>query len=83
MAELQRRRLGDHGPEVGAVGFGAMSFRASTSAEQRTNAHRVIDRAIELGVTLIDTADVYGPFVSEELVGEALRGRRDKVVLAT
>jgi aryl-alcohol dehydrogenase-like predicted oxidoreductase len=83
MTALPQRALGTQGLVVGSVGFGAMSFRSSTSTEDRTSAHRVIDRAVELGVTLFDTADVYGPFTSEEIVGDALRSRRDRVVIAT
>jgi aryl-alcohol dehydrogenase-like predicted oxidoreductase len=83
MSALPQRPLGTQGLVVGSVGFGAMSFRSSTSTEDRDDARRVIDRAVELGVTLFDTADVYGPFTSEEIVGDALRSRRDRVVIAT
>src|SRR3954462_13126660 len=82
MAELPRRRLGTQGLTAGAVAWGPMGSRASPSPDDRAEARRVLDRAVDLGVTLFDTADVYGPYVSEEIVGEALRGRRDRVGIA-
>jgi aryl-alcohol dehydrogenase-like predicted oxidoreductase len=71
--------------EVGRVGLGAMgmSVAYAGAGSDDEESIRTIHRAIELGVTLIDTAEVYGPYVNEELVGRALRGRRDDVVLAT
>ena len=84
MRAVQRRRLGSGGPEVGAIGLGCMpmnwGYFGGGSEEESI---RVIHRAIELGVTHLDTADVYGPFTNEETVGRGLRGRRDEVVLAT
>jgi aryl-alcohol dehydrogenase-like predicted oxidoreductase len=83
--DLPKRRLGNSGIEVGAVGLGCMGMSWAYSAAERDDARSIatIRRAIDLGVTLIDTADVYGPFTNEELVGRALEGRRDEVVLAT
>jgi len=76
-------RLGEDGPEVGRIGLGCMGMSwAYGSADEKT-AIEVIHRAIELGVTLLDTADVYGPYANEQLVGKALAGRRDRVVVAT
>jgi aryl-alcohol dehydrogenase-like predicted oxidoreductase len=71
--------------EVGRLGLGAMGMSVAYAGAGSDDAEsiRTIHRAIELGVTLIDTAEVYGPYVNEELVGRALRGRRDQVVLAT
>jgi len=71
--------------EVARIGLGAMGMSHGYSGAGSDDAEsiRTIHRAIELGVTLIDTAEVYGPYVNEELVGRALRGRRDQVVLAT
>ena len=71
--------------EVARIGLGAMGMSHGYTGAGSDDAEsiRTIHRAIELGVTLIDTAEVYGPFVNEELVGRALRGRRDQVVLAT
>jgi aryl-alcohol dehydrogenase-like predicted oxidoreductase len=70
---------------VGRIGLGAMGMSVAYVGAGFDDAEsiRTIHRAIDLGVTLIDTAEVYGPFVNEELVGRALQGRRDQVVLAT
>ena len=82
---MRRRRLGPDGTEVGAIGLGCMGMSWAYSSAERDDAESVavIHRAVDLGMTLIDTADVYGPFTNEELVGRALAGRRDQVVLAT
>jgi aryl-alcohol dehydrogenase-like predicted oxidoreductase len=82
---MPQRRLGASGFEVGAVGLGCMGMTWAYNTQSRDDARsaEVIHRAIDLGVTLIDTADVYGPFTNEEVVGRALAGRRDEVVLAT
>ncbi|MBB2947384.1 aryl-alcohol dehydrogenase-like predicted oxidoreductase [Actinoplanes lutulentus] len=71
--------------EVGRIGLGTMGMSHGYTGAGSDDAAsiRTIHRAIDLGVTLIDTAEVYGPYVNEELVGQALRGRRDQVVLAT
>lgn len=71
--------------DVGRIGLGAMGMSAAYSGAGSDDAEsiRTIQRAIDLGVTLIDTAEVYGPYTNEELVGRALEGRRDQVVLAT
>src|SRR4051812_26115750 len=85
MTSLPTRRLGSSDLQVGAVGLGCMgmtwAYGVADRDEQRSLA--TIHRAIELGVTLLDTADMYGPFTNEELVGRALEGRRDHVTLAT
>ncbi len=82
---MRRTTLGDGGPEVGAIGLGCMGMTHAYDPTGRDDATsiEVIHRAVDLGVTLIDTADVYGPFTNESLVGRALAGRRDEVVLAT
>jgi aryl-alcohol dehydrogenase-like predicted oxidoreductase len=82
---MDQRRLGSSDLRVGAIGLGCMGMSWGYSASERDDDRSVavIHRAIDLGVTLIDTADVYGPFINEELVGRALAGRRDEVVLAT
>jgi aryl-alcohol dehydrogenase-like predicted oxidoreductase len=79
------RSLGTSGPLVGPLGLGCMGMSWAYGETERDDATSVavIHRALELGVTLIDTADVYGPFTNEELVGRALSGRRDAAVLAT
>ncbi|WP_068187182.1 aldo/keto reductase [Mycobacterium sp. UM_CSW] len=71
--------------EVGRLGLGAMGMSVAYAGAGTDDAEsiRTIHRAIDLGVTLIDTAEVYGPYVNEELVARALQGRRDRVVLAT
>jgi aryl-alcohol dehydrogenase-like predicted oxidoreductase len=71
--------------EVGRIGLGAMgmSHAYSGAGSDDDESIRTIHRALDLGVTLLDTAEVYGPYVNEELVGKAIEGRRDEVVLAT
>ncbi len=81
---MHQRILGVSQLKVGAMGYGCMGLSwAYGSSEDENSAIQVIHRAIELGSTLIDTADVYGPFTNEELVGKALKGKRDQVTLAT
>lgn len=80
---LPQRTLGPDGPTVGAIGLGCMSFSPIYGGFDGTDPDEVIGRALDLGVTLLDTADIYGPFISEEVVGRAIAGRRDEVVLAT
>src|ERR1700754_3942540 len=71
--------------EVSRIGLGAMGMSHGYSGAGTDDAEsvRTVHRALELGVTLIDTAEIYGPYTNEELVGRALKGRRDQVVLAT
>src|SRR4051795_13756769 len=73
------------GRETGRIGLGCMGMTWAYGAAERDEAESIatIHRALELGVTLLDTADAYGPFTNEELVGRALAGRRDEAVLAT
>jgi aryl-alcohol dehydrogenase-like predicted oxidoreductase len=73
------------GRDTGRIGLGCMGMTWAYSAEDRdeTESIATIHRALELGVTLLDTADMYGPYTNEELVGRALAGRRDEAVLAT
>src|SRR5215210_5207240 len=83
---LPQRKLGSDGLKVSALGLGCMGMSQSYgSPEERDERESIatIHRAIELGVTFFDTAEVYGPFTNEELVGRALKGRRDTVVIAT
>ena len=79
---MKRRRLGKE-LTVSAVGLGCMGMSEFYGTGDERESIAVIHRAIELGVTLLDTADMYGPFTNETLVGRAIRDRRDKVVLAT
>jgi aryl-alcohol dehydrogenase-like predicted oxidoreductase len=80
---MQRRRLGNDGLEVSAIGLGCMGMSEFYGPSDDEQSSAVIHRALELGVNFLDTADMYGPFVNEELVGRAIAGRRDDVVLAT
>jgi aryl-alcohol dehydrogenase-like predicted oxidoreductase len=81
---MQTRKLGKNGPEVSAIGLGCMgmSFGYGPPKEKK-EMMALIRTAVERGVTLFDTAEVYGPFINEELVGEALAPLRDRVVIAT
>jgi aryl-alcohol dehydrogenase-like predicted oxidoreductase len=78
---MRTARLGDL--EVPRIGLGAWGMSGSYGAADEAESIRTIHRALELGVTLLDTAEFYGPFHNEELVGRAIKGRRDQVVLAT
>jgi aryl-alcohol dehydrogenase-like predicted oxidoreductase len=79
---MQTRTLGQ-GLEVSAMGLGCMGMSEFYGRADEDEAIRTIHRALELGVTFLDTADMYGPFTNEKLVGRAIAGRRDDVVLAT
>ena len=81
---MQKRKLGNSGLEVSALGLGCMglSFGLGPATEKQEGI-KLIRRAFELGITFFDTAEVYGPFTNEELVGEALEPFRDQVVIAT
>jgi len=83
MRDVRQRRLGSQGLEVSAIGLGCMGMSEFYGSRDDTESIATIHRALELGVTLLDTADVYGPHTNEELVGRAIAGRRDEVVLAT
>jgi aryl-alcohol dehydrogenase-like predicted oxidoreductase len=80
---MRYRRLGNSTLEVSAIGLGCMGMSQAYGVRDDEESVRTIQRAIEIGVTLIDTADMYGAGHNEELVGRALAGRRDKVVLAS
>jgi len=82
---MKTRQLGRHGPRVSALGLGCMGLSAFYSSSAATEAEGIalIHRALALGVTFLDTADVYGAHTNEITVGKALKGRRDSVVLAT
>jgi aryl-alcohol dehydrogenase-like predicted oxidoreductase len=80
---LSRRALGSHGLEVSALGLGCMGMSQSYGAADDRESIATIHRALEIGVTFFDTAEAYGPFANEELIGRALRGRWSEVQIAT
>ena len=80
---LEKRKLGQQGLEVSALGLGCMGMSQFYGPANETESIATIHRAIELGCTFLDTAEVYGPYTNEELLGRALKGRRDQVILAT
>lgn len=82
-ATMKTRRLGAQGLECSALGLGCMGMSEFYGPTDEKSSLETIDRAVELGITMFDTADMYGPFRNEELVGRALRGKRDRVIIAT
>src|SRR5688572_18014407 len=81
---MQKRKLGNSGLEVSAIGLGCMGLSSGYGPPtDKSAAIALIRSAVEHGVTLFDTAEVYGPYVNEDLVGEALAPVRDQVVIAT
>jgi len=80
---MERRKLGNQGLVVPALGLGCMGMSDFYAGRDDAESIATIHRALDLGITLLDTADVYGPFTNEELVGRAIKGRRHEVVLAT
>ncbi len=80
---MEQRRLGKSELTVSAVGLGCMGMSEFYAGRDEQESIATIHRALDLGVSFLDTADMYGPFTNEELVGRAIKGRRDEVVLAT
>src|SRR5919199_6932299 len=80
---MNQRRLGKNGPSVSAIGLGCMGMSEFYGETDETESLATLDRALELGINFLDTADVYGPYKNEDLLGKFLRGKRDQVVLAT
>src|SRR6478752_9423689 len=84
-SHIAMKHISIGGLDVSRIGLGAMSMSGYYNIGEGSDAEsiRAIHRALELGVTHLDTAEIYGPFTNEELVGRAIKGRRDQVVLAT
>jgi aryl-alcohol dehydrogenase-like predicted oxidoreductase len=80
---MEKRKLGVQGLEVSALGLGCMGMSDFYSGRDDDESIATIHLALDRGVTLLDTADIYGPWTNEELIGKAIKGRRDEVVLAT
>lgn len=80
---MKTRTLGRDGPEVSAIGLGCMGMSAFYGGSDEAQSIAVIHRALDLGVTMLDTAEMYGPHTNEVLVGKALKDRRDQAFLAT
>lgn len=80
---LKKRKLGNQGLEVSELGLGCMGMSQSYGVPNDVESIATIHRAIECGVTFFDTAEIYGPYTNEELLGRALQGKRSKVIIAT
>jgi aryl-alcohol dehydrogenase-like predicted oxidoreductase len=80
---METRKIGNQGLAAGAIGLGCMGMTHAYGAGDEAESIATVHRALDCGVTLLDTAEVYGPHTNEELVGRAIRGRRHQVVLAT
>src|SRR5687767_11573981 len=81
--EMPRRQLGPNGPSVSAVGLGCMGMSDFYGAADEERSIRTIHRALGIGIDFLDTADIYGPFTNERLVGRAIRDRRADAFVAT
>jgi aryl-alcohol dehydrogenase-like predicted oxidoreductase len=80
---METRKIGNQGLAAGAIGLGCMGMSHAYGSGDEAESIATVHRALDAGVTMLDTAEVYGPYVNEELVGKAIRGRREQVVLAT
>jgi aryl-alcohol dehydrogenase-like predicted oxidoreductase len=80
---MQKRKLGNSGLEVSALGLGCMGMSELYGESNEAESIATIHRAIDLGINFFDTAEAYGPYANDELLGRALKGRRDNAIVAT